>query len=185
MPLKLKSFYLDQLGTHTLKTLNSRLCGQKLHLKKKVNYLGIIIDEHLAWEPLIQDLTTKLSRTVGFLSKLRHLVDFKTLISIYYALFESHVSYCLQTIGFITQAFFEKIEVLQNKALRTIHFKPPRESARPLYVKAAILPIRKLLKVKNCLLAHEFVKRIIPSYFLLDFLRRTPNQEGNNWVLFS
>ena len=105
-------------------------------------------------------------------------MDFKTLISIYYALFESHVSYCLQTIGFITQAFLEKIEVLQNKALRIIHFKPPRESARPLYVKAAILPIRKLLKVKNCLLAHDFVKRIIPSYFSLNFLRLTPNQEA-------
>ena len=160
------------------KNLNFRLSGQKIHPQPKVTYLGIILDEHLSWDPHVHDLTTKLSRTVGFLSKLRHLVDFKTLLSIYYALFDSHVSYCLQTIGYITQASLEKIEVLQNKALRIMHFKPPREPARPLYIKSAILPLRKLLMVKNCLLALDFVKRTIPSYFCLDFLSRTPNQEA-------
>ena len=135
------------------------------------------MDEHLSWDPQIHDLTTKLSRTVGFISKLRHFVDFKTLLSIYYALFDSHVNYCLQTIGFMTQASFNKIEVLQNKALRLIHFKPPRHSSRPLFIKSAILPIKKQLQVKNCLLALDFVHDKLPKYFA-DFLRYSPVHEG-------
>lgn len=159
------------------KHLNFRLSGQKLNLSSKTKYLGIILDEHLSWDPQIHDLTAKLSRSVGFLSKLRHFVDYKTLISVYFALFDSHINYCLQAIGYITQASFDKLEVLQNKALRLIHFKPARHSSRPLFIRSGILPLKKQLKVKNCLFALDHVNNKLPNYFS-NFLRFSTHIEG-------
>ena len=104
-----------------------------MKLSKKVTYLGMTLDEHLDWSPELQNLFTKLSRAVGMLSRLRYYLQYNTLISIYYGLFNSHIDYCIQNLGFSNQASIEKIEKLQNKALRIIHFKGPRDPTRPLY----------------------------------------------------
>ena len=136
-----------------------------MKLSKKVTYLGMTLDEHLDWSPQLQNLFTKLSTAVGMLSKLRYYLQYNTLISIYYALFNSHIDYCIQNLGFTNQASIEKIEKLQNKALRIIHFKGPRDTTRPLYEGSKILPIRKLLKQKHCLFAFDFFRNLLPNYF--------------------
>ena len=59
--------------------------AKKLTLKKdiKKSYLGVLIDYKLSWNKDIDTILSKISRTVGLLSKLRHFVPFSTLISIY------------------------------------------------------------------------------------------------------
>ena len=126
-----------------------KMSGQKLSIKKKVKYLGIILDEHLTWSEQMIVLLSKLSRATGILAKIRHFVNFKTRLSIYYCLFESHLNYCIQCFGYLTLTNLSKLQVLQNKAMRMIFFKGPRESARPLYLQAKILPVDKLLILKK------------------------------------
>ena len=116
-------------------------------------------------------LSQKLASTVGILSKLRHYVDYKTLLSVYYSLFESHVNYCLPFLGFTTRERLNRIEKLQNKALRIIHFKNQRESVLPLYINSRILPITKQRSLKNCLFAFDFFNKKLPAYFD-NFLRK-------------
>ena len=161
------------------KHLNFRLSGQKLKLSSKVVYLGITLDENLTWEHQMCDLTKQLARTVGCLAKLRHYIGYKTLLSIYYALIDSHINYCLQTLGYITEQNLNKLEVLQNKALRIIHFKPYRASAKPLYIRSKILPIRKQLILRNCLFGFEFVNNTLPDYFD-NFCRYAKTTNGEN-----
>jgi len=151
------------------KTLNFRLSGQKMKLSRSTKYLGVIIDEHLAWDDHFQSLTTKLSRAVGIISKIRHYLNYRALISVYYALFDSHINYCLQPLGHIKVGILDKIEKLQNKVIRIIHFKGPRDNVKPLYVNCRILPIPRQIKLKNCLFAYDFLKGNLPKYFK-DFL---------------
>ena len=92
------------------------------------------------------------------------------MLSIYYALFDSHVNYCLQSVGYLNQASYDKIEKLQNRALRLLHFKSPRESSQPLFIRSRILPVKKQLILKNCLFAFDFINNKVPNYFN-DFLR--------------
>ena len=144
------------------KNLNFRLSGRKMKLSKHVTYLGMTIDENLDWDLQLSKLYHKLSRTVEILSKLRYYLSFKTL-SVYYALFESH--YCIQCLGHVNQASLEKIEKLQKKAIRIIHFKGPRDHTKVLFINSRILPVKKLIKVKNCLFAFDFFKNTLPNYF--------------------
>ena len=70
-----------------------KLLGKRLEPSTSVKYLGIHIDHNLSWDCHIKEMNAKLSRTNGILSNLRHYVPKKTMLSVYYALFYSHMTY--------------------------------------------------------------------------------------------
>ena len=58
-------------------------------------YLGITFDSNLTWKSHINELGLKLSKTVGILSKVRHFVNKRILVKLYYSLI-----YPFSTYGF-------------------------------------------------------------------------------------
>ena len=159
------------------KHLNFRLSGQKLTPTKTTEYLGIILDENLNWDHHLSRLRTKLSNAVGILSKLRYYLDFTTLRSVYFALFESHLNYCLPCLGHTKVEQINQLASLQNKAIRIINFKKITDPVKPLFVNSRILPISKLRKYKNCFFAFDHMKGSTPSYFANYFERMGNNHD--------
>mgnify|MGYP006973436817 CR=1 FL=1 len=51
--------------------------------KNSIKYLGIMIDSHLNWKSQVNYISTKIKRNIGFLSKIRHYVNLKTLTNLY------------------------------------------------------------------------------------------------------
>ena len=70
-----------------------KLLGKRLEPSTSVKYLGIHIDHNLSWNCHIKEMNAKLSRINGILSNLRHYVPKKTMLSVYYALFCSHMTW--------------------------------------------------------------------------------------------
>ena len=64
-----------------------------------VEYLGVIFDENFNWHAHIRTLVTKFSRAAGIISKLRHYVDVRVLLTVYYSLIYSHLSYAILYVG--------------------------------------------------------------------------------------
>ena len=61
-----------------------------------VKYLVVFIDEKLNWKIHVNEISTKLIKGNAMLSKLRHFVKKYILLSVYYAIFHSHLAYlCL------------------------------------------------------------------------------------------
>ena len=75
-----------------------KINGKRLYPSLYVKYLGVLIDEHHSFKHHIRTLL-KLRRANGILAKIRHFVDGKTLKSLYFSLFNSHLSYCSQIWG--------------------------------------------------------------------------------------
>ena len=67
----------------------------ELPLDKKTHtkFLGVTIDEHLTWNEHIRAITTSISRGVGILYKLKHILDIKTLFMQYNAIITPYISY--------------------------------------------------------------------------------------------
>ena len=147
------------------KKLNFRISGQKIKPSLKVTYLGVVFDQFLTWNDHFNILLPKLSRATGMLAKIRYFVPYETLCSIYHAIFNSHLTYSSLIWGYITEELKNRIQVLQNKALRIIHFKKQRESAGPLYFKSNILPINDQIKLQHCLLALDHQRKLLPTAF--------------------
>ena len=66
--------------------------GQKLVPVDHIKYLGMYIDKYLSRNFHIQQLSKKLSRANGILSKLRHNVPIEACLQVYYAIFYSHLT---------------------------------------------------------------------------------------------
>ena len=73
--------------------ISIKLDGCKLDPAENVQYLGVYIDNFLSWDFHITQLSNKLSRANGILSKLRNFTTKETLLSVYYAIFYSHMIY--------------------------------------------------------------------------------------------
>ena len=88
-------------------------------IKQVINltFLGIIIDEKLDWKSQINDVSTKLSRAIGILNK----VKFKSLVLVYNSFFYSHLTYCCHIWGNIFFSNLNKICILQKRALKIIN----------------------------------------------------------------
>ena len=67
--------------------ISIKLNGCKLDPTDNVQYLGVYIDKFLSWDCYITQLSNKLRRANGILSKLRHFTKKETLLSVYYAIF--------------------------------------------------------------------------------------------------
>ena len=70
------------------------LCGKRLYPTEIVKYLGVTIDTNLTWQHHVHDLSIKLNKANALLFKIGKCVSPKTLRSIYFAVFDSHLSYC-------------------------------------------------------------------------------------------
>jgi len=57
-------------------------------------FLGVIIDHNFSWKPHIKYVRSKLARTVGILCKTRHILNYKSLQTLYYTLILPYMTYC-------------------------------------------------------------------------------------------
>ena len=161
------------------KQLNFRISGQKISPSPFIKYLGLKLDENLSFTPHLNDLSLKLSRAVGMLSKVRHFVNYETLLNIYHAIFNSHIRYGCQVWGLSSHCSLKKITSLQNRALRTIHFQTFFANADILYYVSKIIKLTDQIKILNCILVWEQQHSKLPLTFK-DFFVQTREKHSHN-----
>ena len=93
----------------TFHNFNVNLKGIKIQKSLSTKYLGVILDENLDWKLHIKYLHTKLSQAVGILAKLRHYLNRKNLVVIYYVFFYSHILYGILGWGSATNTALKPI----------------------------------------------------------------------------
>ena len=130
--------------------------GLKLHPSKSVKYLGIYLDQHLNGSAHVEVLIPKLRRANGMISKIRHYTLPDQTKSIYHAIFGSHMTYGCQIWGqSFNETYINKIQVLQNNAMRLISFATDfRDHVSPIYGVYNLLKIKDLIDLKNILFVH-------------------------------
>ena len=104
--------------------ISIKLNGCKLDPTDNVQYLGVYIDKFLSWDCHITQLSNKLSRANGILSKLRHFTTKETLLSVYYAIFYSLMTYGCLVWSFTSSKNMDSFTVLQTNCLRILNFVP-------------------------------------------------------------
>ena len=145
--------------------LKIKIDGKKLTMSRYVKYLGLYLDCHLSW--LEQEIHTisRLSRAKGMIFKIRHYVNFESLLMIYHGIFSSILQYGSLIWGHYKR-IVNKLEVIQNKAIRAIHFKPSRYPADSLYKNSAILKISDQVTLLNVLYACDNINGNLPTGLL-------------------
>ena len=95
---------------------------QPLKREKGYKYLGIEIDESLTWKDYINRISKKISAAIGGLKRVRHLVPFGTLLTMYDSLVLPYFDYCSAVWGHCCKGLSDKLQKLQNRAARVVTF---------------------------------------------------------------
>ncbi len=67
---------------------------------QELNFLGLTLDEHLNWNSHINKISSKVSKNIGILNKLKHFLPLKTKILIYNSLIVSHLNFGILAWGY-------------------------------------------------------------------------------------
>ena len=143
-----------------------------LERKDCTKYLGVLIGENLSWRTHIITAATKISKTIGMLSKLRHFVPSSVLVNIYYALITLYLTYGLISWRNACKTYLDKILILQKSAVRLYILQTDKIMLfRPFFVNSKVLPLNFLYYQSLLNLMHDIDKRNTPINILNSFSR--------------
>jgi hypothetical protein len=131
-----------------------------------------MIDEKLNWKDHIKYCKNKLSSGLYAINSSKHILSREHLRSLYYTLIHPHLTYGLLLWGSTYKTFLHKLQVLQNKSIRSITKSKYNESTGPIYKKLGILPLSKLYQLEAAKFMFLNHKEDLPSPLLSIF---TPN----------
>ena len=141
-----------------------KLSGKRLYLSNLVKYIGVRIDKFLHWHNQKNNITMKLNRAKALLLKIRNYVNLKTLRNVYYAIFDSHLTYsCIVWTQKINTV--NRLIIIQKKALRIINFKDQLFHSTPLFSENNILKFIDKITLENILFVNKAVSRQVPPIF--------------------
>ena len=115
------------------------LDGKKIFESSNIKYLGLLMDSRLTWKFHINELSKKLSRAIGILYKIRAYSPQPILISLYFAIFHSHLTYGLPVWGSASKNLINNIVLLQKRALRVITSADYHAHTKPIMKETKIL----------------------------------------------
>ena len=136
-----------------------------------LNTVGVKTDTNLSWQYHVNDLSIKLNRANALLFKMRKYVSLKILRSIYFAIFDSYLSYyCL--VWAQNYSTIQQIIILQKKACRIINLQQRNFHTSPLSKQNCILKFQDKICLENILFVSRSLNNLLPSVF-------------NTWFTFS
>ena len=111
------------------------------------------------------------------------------LLSIYHAIFSSHLVYGCQNWGQSSNIFTQKVFKLQKRAMRILSFADFYANADPLYKMFNILKLNDNIALQNCLFVQDFFNNKLPicfnSYFHSISEIHSINTKALNWAVFT
>ena len=122
------------------------------------------IDKNLSWEYHVNDLSIKLNRANALLFKMRKYVSLKILRSIYFAIFDSYLSYCCLAWA-QNCSTIQRIVILQKKAVRIINCQPRNSHTNPLFKQTSILEFQDKIWLESILFVSKSLNNLSPSIF--------------------
>ena len=130
-----------------------------------INFLGIIIHESLDWKYHIMNISSKLSRSIGVLYKLKTFLPSRILIYIYNAIILPHLNYCNEIWGNSYKVHTNKILLLQKRAIRVISNSHYVSHSLPIFVQLKTLPLPYLVKLNILIFMFKLHRGILPEIF--------------------
>ena len=117
---KTKLLFFQSKNKSIPHNISINIQGRRITPSSHVKYLGIFVDEHPSWNYHVKELSNKLSRANGIISKLRHYAPKSAVLSVYYALF--YMTYASLEWTLTSKGNLGQISILQKKCIRLINF---------------------------------------------------------------
>jgi len=122
-----------------------------INVSTNSKFLGINIDCSLSWSKHIFNVCERVSKNLYSLRALRKVLDYDSLLVVYYANIYSHIRYGIIFWG--SSSDVQHVFVLQKRSLRILLNLSPRASCRGLFRANKLLTVHAIY-IYSCLLFH-------------------------------
>lgn len=147
-----------KIKAHTCNSLISDIqycqCAE-LERVSSIKYLGVLLDQTFTWIPHLTMTAERIRKLIFVFKTLRHVADSKLLKTIYFAMVQSVLSYCVRAWGGASKSHFLKVERAQRALLKVMYFKPFRFPTENLYELSDVLSVRKIFILDSVMTQHK------------------------------
>ena len=171
------------------KLFNLKIDGVSIKQVSTVKYLGVTFDSNLTWKNHINELCSKLSKTVGIFSKLSYNVNIDILIMLYYSLIYPFLIYGVQVWGLTYPTYLKPVTTLQKRIARIMTFSEPMSHSEPLLKSLNLLKFNDIIHSEILSFVYQWFHKLVPSCFLdvfkpISSIHEYPTRQSLNENLF-
>jgi hypothetical protein len=129
-------------------------------------YIGMIIDEKLSWNLHInKQIIAPLMKYFGVFYNIRKHLNNKLMRTAYFSCIYSKIQYGIEVYGNCSKTLSTKLQILQNKLLRTLMGKSRYHSSSELHKELNILKINDALKLTTLAFVYKCLNNDTTEYF--------------------
>jgi len=122
-------------------------------------------ESNLTWKNHINELCSKLSKTVGIFSKLRYNVNIDILTMLYYSLIYPFLIYGVQAWGLTYLTYLTPITTFQKRIARIMTFSEPASHSEPLLKSLNLLKFYDIIHSEILSFVYQWFHKLVPSCF--------------------
>ena len=141
-----------------------QIAGTNIEFVVIFNFLGITINKHLNWTSHVDILSAKMSKTIGILNAIKHVVPANIMRTIYNCLILCHLNYSTLLWGSQLNVN-DKLHKLQKKTARIITLNSYFTHSEPLFKQLILLKSYDIYKCQVLKFIYKLVNNRLPHYF--------------------
>ena len=157
--------------------LTIKVNGETIERVSETKFLGVILDRRLTFKSHIDYIANKIAKCVGLLSKAKHILSTDSLRTLYVAIVQPYLSYCIEIWGHTYESYSKKLFLLQKRIVRTITFSKYDDHSLPLFKSLRILPYKEQYEYTVASLVFKSLTKKLPypfeNYFIPNMSQRT------------
>lgn len=156
------------------------LAGYQLHKTSSINFLGICIDEKLKFDEHVKKLAMKMNTFFPIIYRLRDILDTQGKYILYYAYIYSRIQYGIIVYGSTTKSLLNKIQIIQNRTIRTLFRIPRMVTNASMYKQLNLLQLNEIYKLNLAIMGYLVYHDSISSSLKSQFVKRIDVNKRNS-----
>jgi len=154
---------LNKLSTE-MKTVPIVIDNEPIEFVEMFKYLGVIIDNHLRFEEHVTYVIKKVATKINFLGRLSRILSKSTKKLIYNCIIAPHFDYCASILWNASNENVKKMQLLQNKGMRTILNCKYDTHIEDMLNKIEWLNVKQKLALDVLVLIKKINNKEVPNY---------------------
>ena len=124
----------------------------------------------MLWHDHIYYISSKISKSLNRIAKLKQHLTVQSLLCVYCALVHPYLTWGCILWGNNYEVLLSQLVKLQNKAIRIINNVPIRDHVTPHYVSLGLIKLPDVIKLSTCQLFYGYIVDKKSSNFALSFV---------------
>ena len=145
--------------------LNVNLSDSIIEREVFAKHLGVFFDADMSWVTHSKSVSSKISKAIGSLYKIKNYVNIRILRSIYFAIVYPHLHYGILSWGAASAPILNKIQVKQNRFIKVMYNLGIRTNTNRLYFSHNLLMVNEVYHSKLLRFVHSLHSISLPAAF--------------------